>query len=109
MRRVVQFVLLVCMVLDFVDPWAPGVFFFEGDQLFVDGAMRLGAPKMPKPALAHEPQPAPRVDDSSQPPAQTWSSRGDMLRRIAPLPERQRYASRSSEQSSPPSSSPDAH
>jgi CBS domain-containing protein len=59
------------MVLDFVHPWAPGVFFFEGDQRVVDGAMRLGTPKMPKPALAHEPQPAPRVDDSSRPPAQT--------------------------------------
>ena len=35
--RVVALVLLAYVSLDFADPSLPGVFFFESDQLFVDG------------------------------------------------------------------------
>jgi hypothetical protein len=106
--RAAQLLLLVCLAFDFVHPWAPGVFFFEGDQLFVDGAVTLGTLKMPKPAPAHATQPALRVEESNRAPAQASSSGGQALRRFTPRTE-QRYVSRSSDRSSPPSSSPDAH
>lgn len=106
--RVAQLVLLVCLVLDFVHPWAPGVFYFEGDQLFVDGAVRLGTPKLSKPAIAPAPQPALRIDDPDRATAQTWSSGSDALRPSTRRTER-RYSSRSTDRSSPPSASPDAH
>ena len=106
--RAAQLLLLVCLAFDFVHPWAPGVFFFEGDQLFVDGAVTLGTLKMPKPAPTQATQPALRVEESTRAAAQAWSSGGQALRRFAPRTE-QRYVSRSSDRSSPAPSSPDAH
>jgi hypothetical protein len=108
-RTVVQLVLLICLVFDLVHPWAPGVFFFEGDQLFLDGAVRVGMQKLPKPSPAHEPSPAVHIDASNQVAAQTWASGGETLRRVTPVPERWRYSSRSNDRSSPPPASPDAH
>src|SRR5688500_14895006 len=100
--------LLIYLVFDFSHPWAPGAFFFEADQLFVDGAVTLGKVIPPRPALADEPQPALRVDHPDRAVERARSSRGDMLRRFTSRIER-RYSFRSSDRSSPPSSFPDAH
>src|SRR5262245_23016712 len=81
--------LVVCLALDFAQPWSPGVFSFEGDQLFLDGAITLGKMTPPRPAPAHEPQPVPRVDDPSAIVEQAWTSRADTLRRHVLQTERQ--------------------
>jgi hypothetical protein len=106
--RAARLLLLVCLVFDFVHPWAPGVFFFEGDQLFVDGAVTPGALKMPKPAPAHATQPALRVEESNRAATHAPPSGGRALRRFTP-PTAQRYVSRSSDRSPAPSPSPDDH
>jgi hypothetical protein len=100
--------LLVDLVLDFAHPSVPGVFFFEADQLFVDGVVTLGKTMPPRPALASEPQPAPHVEDPGQAVRQTSSTQSEAIRRFTARTER-RYSSGPRDRSSPLPSSPDAH
>ena len=39
--RLVALPLLIYITLDFLDPAIPGVFFFDSDQLFVDGVVQV--------------------------------------------------------------------
>jgi hypothetical protein len=107
-RRWWPLFLLFYLMFDFAHPWVPGVFFFEGDQLFVDGVVTPGKAMPPRLALAAGPQSALRVDDPNRAVAQSWSGRGETRRRLTPWIERQ-YSARSHDRSPLPSSSPDAH
>ena len=102
-----QLLLLLYLMFDFAHPWTPGVFFFEGDQLFVDGIVTLGKATPPRPAPAHEPHGILRLNDPDRGMRQAWRHRDDSSRRFTPRTEK-RYSARSRRRPSPPSS-PDAH
>jgi hypothetical protein len=103
-----QVLLLVYLVFDFAHPWAPGVFFFEGDQLFVDGAVTLGKGTPPRPEPAPQPQPSVRIEDPTEAVRQTSLARSAALRRFTAR-TKPSYSVSSGDLSSPPPSSPDSH
>ena len=99
--------LLLCLILDFAHPWAPGVFFFEGDRLFVESVVTLGKVSPPRPTPAHEPHAPPLLDPKPEMrDMQTARNEGSgrLVTRTTWRPP-----SRSSGRSSPPPASPDAH
>ena len=100
--------LLVSLLLDFTHPWAPGIFFFEGDQLYIDGAVTLGKTMPPRPTMAHQRESTLRVEDRARAVRQTALTRSETARRFTALPERRDLPS-STDRSAPPPSSPDAH
>jgi hypothetical protein len=98
------FLLVLYMGADFLDPAVPGIFFFDHDQLFLDGVVELKpiasplAPHQPTPGsggraveVARRPTPGRPVVLSSSPKPARWAS----ARRV--------------ESSSPSPPSPDDH
>jgi hypothetical protein len=64
LRRLGPILFLAWLLIDFVDPSLPGVFYFEGQQLFMDGAVATScATPALKVAQAHQSPRARRADD----------------------------------------------
>ncbi len=57
--------LLLWITADFMDPFTPGVFFFEYDAFFVDGAIQAKSNAIPTPTLPVVPSAAP-VDTEAE-------------------------------------------
>ena len=53
--RLVALPLLIYITLDFLDPALPGVFFFDSDQLFVDGVFQASSDSDGQSALDRQP------------------------------------------------------
>ena len=63
-RRFGPILFLAWLLIDFVDPSLPGVFYFEGQQLFMDGAVATSsATPAVKVAQNHQPLRARRADE----------------------------------------------
>ena len=85
LRRLGPILFLAWLLIDFVDPSLPGVFYFEGQQLFMDGAVATSsATPAVKVAQTHQPPRARRADDREIVATSPQPSRSNVALRHSP-------------------------
>ena len=93
LRRLGPILFLAWLLIDFVDPSLPGVFYFEGQQLFMDGAVAMSsATPALKVAPTHQPPRARRADEREIVATGPQPSRSNVVLRHSPQRRPDRHA-----------------